>query len=224
MDSTCAQLKYYAETQGGPLAVMTSRWFEFMVAAGRGEEAEADPILQNVLGKAQMAIACGWKGPVPLTIFCDGSCLNNGATGDCAAVAGYGVYVSRGTTDVHRWSARVPASEPQSNQRAELLALQYALNYAAEASDSVEIYTDSRYAMDCLLKWAPAWEAAGWRKADKKPISHLEVIKSIVELYRALEERVKIQHVEAHTGRTDVISRGNAVADELARIGASMDA
>lgn len=224
MESNIEQLKWYAESQGGPLAIMTSRWFELMVGAGRGEEAAADPILQQVLGKAQLAVACGWKGPVPLTIFCDGSCLNNGGVGGCAAVAGYGVYVSRGSADVHRWSARVPASEPQSNQRAELLALQYALNYAAETAEPVEIYTDSRYAMDCLLKWAPGWEAAGWRKADKKPISHLEVIKSIVELYRALEERVKIQHVEAHTGRTDVISRGNAEADELARIGASMDA
>jgi ribonuclease HI len=83
------------------------------------------------------------------------------------------------------------------------------------------IYSDSRYALDCVTKWALGWKARGWIKADKKPIMHLDLIEPMFELWSTLRHRVTLEHVAAHTGKTDAASRGNAVADELANAGAA---
>ena len=116
---------------------------------------------------------------------------------------------------------RLGADESQTNQRAELSALLYALNYASEnAAASVAIYTDSRYAIDCMVRWADGWAAAGWHKADKKPVLHSDLVIPCYALYKELGDKVRLHHIEAHTGYDDPHSRGNAVADRLAREGA----
>jgi len=203
-----------------------------------GDAAMTDEAVLEVVGRAQMEIACGCSPaflgrlsakasaemalttPIrPNTIYCDGACLNNGRAD---ARAGYGVYFIGGDGTESRISQRVPAGDPQTNQRAELLALQHALRLAAESASETTIYSDSRYALDCVAKWAAGWKARGWVKADKKPIMHLDLIQPMFELWSALRGRVTLEHVAAHTGKTDAASRGNAVADELANAGACL--
>ena len=166
--------------------------------------------------------------PVPLTVYCDGSCLNNGRRG---ASAGYAVVAMRGGAVIHRFSEKVPATDPQTNQRAELLALRYAIHYLAESGSSGDIHTDSRYSIDCITKWATGWKKAGWKKADKQPVLHLDIIQPLYELWTGLsllsllpsqsglspQHSIRIHHVAAHTGRSDAHSVGNALVDEMAR-------
>lgn len=200
-----------------------------------GDVAMTDEAVLEVVGRAQMEIACGWSpaflgrlsaqvsAEMALTtripdnaIYCDGACSNNGRAD---ARAGYGVYFVGGDGTTERISRRVPVGQPQTNQRAELLALQHALQLADASSARSIIYSDSRYALDCITKWAPSWLAHGWVKADKKPIIHLDLIQPMFELWSSLRGRVTMEHVAAHTGKTDPVSRGNAVADELANVG-----
>lgn len=158
----------------------------------------------------------------PLYIFCDGSCLKNGASG---ASAGYGIYITKNDIECHRHYSRVPFEQPQTNQRAELLALQYALHYIASSLPSphiAHIYTDSKYAMQCLTVWGPVWKVSGWRKYDKKPIQHLDIIQPCVNLYESMKDRVFMHHVLAHTNNKDTLSKGNEIADALAKQGAEM--
>lgn len=203
-----------------------------------GDAAMTDEVVLEVVGRAQMEIACGWSPAflgrlsaqasaemvltsrlVMNTIYCDGACLNNGRAN---ARAGYGVYFVGSDGTESRISKRVPAGQAQTNQRAELLALQHALSLAAESSVPTTIYSDSRYALDCVTKWAPSWLAHGWVKADKKPIMYLDIIQPMFELWSSLRGRVTLEHVAAHTGKTDAASRGNAIADELANAGAAL--
>ena len=149
-----------------------------------------------------------------IAVFCDGSCLSNGKVG---ATAGVGVCVMRDGAELHTYSARVPATQAQTNQRAELLALQYAIVYMAESGMKGEIYTDSKYAIQCLTEWSASWEKNGWRKSDKKPVLHVDIIQPMLELWRTVSTDITIHHVSAHTGRTDALSQGNARADQLAR-------
>lgn len=209
----------------------------------------ADTDVQHVLQDARLATDCGWRptdlyrasppapptdlsaellaasaAPAPpaqrLTLYCDGSCSRNGQAG---ARAGFGVHVCRGEQVVHRHSAAVPAYEPQTNQRAELHAMHYALQYVREAGlDDALIVTDSKYAMDCLKTWAGAWAATGWVKADRKPIQHLDLIQPMYELYDGGRGGLELRHVRGHTGGADADSRGNAEADQLARAGAGL--
>lgn len=148
-----------------------------------------------------------------ITVFCDGSCLSNGKIG---ASAGIGVSVMRDGSEFHTYSAPVPKTDPQTNQRAELLALQYAIAYMAEAGLAGTIYTDSKYAIQCLTEWGPTWAKNGWRKSDKKPVLHVDVIQPMLELWQSVTG-IELKHVFGHTGKSDAISQGNAIADRLAR-------
>ena len=151
---------------------------------------------------------------MPLQVFSDGSCIHNGRPG---ARAGVGVYVKEGDKEVHRYSAPLPKSEPQTNQRAELQALFYALRYIhGVGSVGAEVYTDSQYSIQCITSWCVGWKAKGWLKADKKPVLHQDILKPMVELWDVLKATTTIHHVAAHTGKQDAISKGNAMADLLA--------
>jgi ribonuclease HI len=226
---------------GNVLAQVTSRWIKAEAALGRGQEAANDPLIADVVGRARLATDCGWLSEAnrkggsdisgnkrkskmsetsnkseessrDLVLYCDGSCINNGKA---EARAGYGIYVTKDGEPVHSHSGRVNSGDAQTNQRAELLAIQYALNYLGESGQSAIIYTDSKYAIDCLTTWAPAWEKAGWKKSDKKPILHLDIIQPCLELVSMIGCRVDIQHIAGHSG-----SAGNDEADRLARLGA----
>jgi ribonuclease HI len=119
--------------------------------------------------------------------------------------------------EVHRHSAPLAKSEPQTNQRAELQALYHALRFVqgTGAKDAL-LYTDSQYSINCITVWSVGWKAKGWLKADKKPVLHQDILKPMVELWESINNTTTLHHVAAHTGRRDPISKGNAVADQLA--------
>ena len=153
-------------------------------------------------------------GPLRLSLFCDGSARNNGRVG---AKAGFGVYVCDGNTTVHQYAAVIPGHEPQTNQRAELRALEYSIKYIADGRHSgATIYTDSKYSIDVLLKWCEGWERKGWRKADGKPVLHQDIIQPMWLVWKSIRAVTSMVHVPAHTGAADFASRGNAEADRLA--------
>jgi ribonuclease HI len=218
-------LQYYA-TRGGEekkLAAMTAKYLVSMECQGRGSEAVADNAVAEILGKARLFHDCGWRPstehPEPLTIYCDGSCIGNGWGG--RAVAGFGVIVKRGTVTLHQKSERLDSAEYHTNQRAELRGLHYACTYLSECGMDLSgavIYSDSKYAIDCLETWGPNWAAAGWVKYDRKPILHADVIVPLYGIWQELKHSgVLMKHVKAHTGADDAVSKGNAEADALAR-------
>lgn len=181
-----------------------------------------DPATLDIISSVRTQVDCGYDrmpiAPNGVTLFVDGSCTRNGQVG---AKAAYGVYIIRDGKELVRQGTRLETSEQQTNQRAELRGLFYALTYLAESGMGGTIYTDSKYSIDCLKAWAPKWVVNGWRKADKKPVLHDDILKPMYKLWLTLKEQVQLLHVEAHTGRSDFISRGNAVADSLANGAAS---
>ena len=249
-ETVIAQLQWYERRHTdlkGRFAGVTWRWLYSEMSGGRNvSELLTGPLISDVVLEAAMEVACGWtpafaeraasaaashsldpsavassEERVTLTVYCDGCCLNNGRPG---ATAGFGVAVYDSDRNVtHRVAKRLGTAEPQTNQRAELRALLYTLTYISDKDvDSVDIYTDSQYGIDCLTKWSRSWAASGWRKADGKPVLHADLIRPCVEYLRAFGSRVRLHHVEAHTGRSDLHSIGNALADTLAREGASL--
>lgn len=152
-----------------------------------------------------------------LDLFCDGACVNNGRRG---AKASFGLVVYQSGTEIAAVAEPLAAHETQTNQRAELRGLQAAIHYAQKAvaagATTIRIYSDSEYAINCVTRWAPGWSRSGWRKSDKTPVLHADLIVPMYEVWNALRAYAFLQHVTAHTGRTDPLSLGNARADELA--------
>lgn len=139
-----------------------------------------------------------------LQIFCDGACSGNpGEAGSGLALYEgkekptviYGDYEERGT-----------------NNTAELNALYKALSIAwdVNCTSKIVIYSDSKYSIDCITKWAYGWKAKGWTKKGGE-IKNLAIIKTAHELYEKLQDKIVITHVRGHAG-----VEGNELADRMA--------
>ena len=91
-------------------------------------------------------------------IFTDGACSNNGKSN---AKAGFGVFFGEG--DQRNVSEPVPSSYPQTNNVAELLAIEMALNILGPEQKSAIIYSDSDYSIKCLTVWVQKWRKNNWK-------------------------------------------------------------
>ena len=149
-----------------------------------------------------------------MRVFTDGSCTSNGRPG---AKAGFAVWFP----DHPEMSCaeRIPEGQSQTNQRAELSAIQRAveiLETQGYCDQDIEIYTDSKYSIDCLTNWLPGWIARGWKTADGKVVLHQDLIKDASARLSKFKS-YRFIHVKAHTGGADELSRHNDRVDRMAR-------
>jgi len=148
-----------------------------------------------------------------LHIYTDGSSLANGKLG---SRAGLGVYFGDG--DERNLAERLQG-EPQTNQRAELKAIQRALEIAP-LDQPVRIFTDSQYSIKCVTEWALGWKRKGWVTANGEEVKNQDIIR---EVLARMDERSKagattlFQWVKGHAA-----NRGNEAADRLAVRGAKL--
>ncbi|OCT72300.1 hypothetical protein XELAEV_18035274mg [Xenopus laevis] len=101
-----------------------------------------------------------------------------------------------------------------SAQAAELIALTRA--GVLFSGQPVNIFTDSRYAFGVVHDFGKIWQQRGYQTTEGKPIAHTHLIE---ELLRAIQlpSDIAIIHCRAHTHKTDDISLGNALADQVAK-------
>lgn len=138
-----------------------------------------------------------------LIYYTDGSCSPNPGPG------GFSVILDRqpvvlGTADM------------STNIRMEGMALIAAMKHSE--GHECQINTDSEFWINVITKWAPGWEAKGWKKSTKGEIQNLDLVKEACEIYK--KSKAKLIWVRAHVG-TD----GNELADEWAnkaRLGATI--
>lgn len=93
-----------------------------------------------------------------------------------------------------------------TNIRMEGKAIMAALKDADGAE--CEIFTDSEFWINVITKWAPGWEAKGWRKSGGE-IKNLDIVKEVYPLYQ--QSNVILTWVRGHEGDT-----GNEMADKWA--------
>lgn len=93
-----------------------------------------------------------------------------------------------------------------TNIRMEGFAILGALKLAQ--GDACQIHSDSEFWINVLTKWAPGWEAKGWKKKGGE-IKNLELVKEIYQAYK--DSKAELLWVRAHNGHDD-----NELADEWA--------
>ena len=143
-------------------------------------------------------------------IFTDGSCcMVNGQMR-----AGIGYYLPR----YDRLVAK-PLMPPYTNNRAELTAVIEAVGEWPEKS-RLNIVTDSRYVELIFGRTGLNYAKNNYLDSQNNPVKNADLVKLAVELLA--KYRLTFTHVDAHTGRNDFFSRGNAIADKLAQNGAHM--
>jgi len=96
-----------------------------------------------------------------------------------------------------------------TNNRMELTAAIRALE-ALKMPCTVRLYTDSLYVTNAFKKgWLANWQRNGWRTADKKPVSNIDLWQELHAL--TLQHEVQWNWVKGHS-----TNEGNNRADELA--------
>jgi ribonuclease HI len=136
-----------------------------------------------------------------IVIYTDGACKGNPGPG------GWGALLEYKSTQ-----KKLKGGEAQTtNNRMELMAAIMALETLRE-SCAVTLNTDSKYMMQGLNEWMPAWKARGWRTADKKPVKNQDLWERLDAAVQ--RHQIEWQWVKGHAGNP-----GNEAADQLANLG-----
>ncbi|KAJ2883302.1 hypothetical protein H4R27_002862 [Coemansia aciculifera] len=150
-----------------------------------------------------------------MEIYTDGACHGNGQR---SASGGVGVYFGPG--DSRNYSGSLSGSR-QTNQRAELAAINQAVSQANESARSyngrptVVIKTDSQYSIDSLTKWHHNWDRNGWVNQAGNPVANQDLIQGTLNQIHGGNCDVRFEHVRGHSN-----NRGNNAAHNLATQGA----
>lgn len=146
-------------------------------------------------------------------VYTDGSCFDNGYQ---YAKAGYGVWYGH---DDPRNTYGPLHGPKRTNNRAKLEAIRKALATKLKENNEkvLVIYTDSKYAINCLTAWHFHWEKNGYINKLGHPVSNQNLIKTCLKLFRKLNANgeVKIEYVKGHS-----TNEGNNQAHKLANKGA----
>lgn len=136
-----------------------------------------------------------------LVIYTDGACSGNPGPGGWGAILRY---------DSNEKELNGGAAETTNNQM-ELKAAIESLN-ALKQTCEIDLYTDSVYVRDGIMKWIAGWKRNGWKTSAKKPVKNVELWKELDEACK--RHNITWHWVKGHAGHPD-----NERADELARAG-----
>lgn len=149
-----------------------------------------------------------------MRVFTDGACSSNGRPG---AKAGYAVWFPE--HKAMSSSQRIPADQPQTNQRAEMAAIHSATLILEENGfhdEDIVMYTDSDYSINCLTKWINGWVSRGWKTSMGGDVLHRDLIEDTSKRLAKFKS-YRFVHVRSHTGAEDDLSRNNDIVDRMAR-------
>jgi ribonuclease HI len=132
-----------------------------------------------------------------LTYYTDGSASPNPGPGGYAVILN-GKPVALGTEQ--------NGARETTNIRMEGYAIMAAIKHAAD--EPCTIFTDSEFWINVLTKWAPGWEAKGWKKSGG-PIKNLDIVQELYPLYKS--SQATLTWVRGHVG-----DEGNELADHWA--------
>ncbi len=127
------------------------------------------------------------------TYFTDGSCSPNPGPGGFAVI-------------LHDKPVVLGHELASTNIRMEGKALIAAMEHSG--GEKCEIHTDSEFWINVITKWAPGWQAKGWKKKGGE-IKNLDLVKEALELYQ--QSNAKLVWVRGHSEIP-----GNELADEWA--------
>ncbi len=134
-----------------------------------------------------------------IEIFTDGACRGNPGPGGWGALLRYQQHEKK----------LLGSAVETTNNRMELTAVIEALASLRNDRIAVTVTTDSRYVMDGIQKWLPAWKQRDWKTAARKPVKNVDLWKQLDALVQQFE--IQWKWVKGHSGHPE-----NEMADQLA--------
>ncbi|KAG8428725.1 hypothetical protein J3459_002462 [Metarhizium acridum] len=155
-----------------------------------------------------------------MEIYVDGGCRGNGQWGAIGAAA---VAFKKRSGKHQCWTRHLPMFPTPTNQRAEITAIIMALEKALEKYRELEsnpyldvkIYSDSRYAINCMTTWIYKWSRNGWRNAAGNEVANKDLIQEASLLDDELKEEGDVDYIWIPREENDIAdSLCNQAMDE----------
>ena len=144
-----------------------------------------------------------------LRIYTDGGCAGNQSKtnfGGWGAVLEYGQHQK----ELHGGARNT------TNNLMEMTALLEAFKSVKKEGQTIEVFSDSSYLMDCFRKkWYVNWQKNGWKTAKKEPVEHREIWEQLIsylDVHNISFYRVK-GHVNLNSKVTDFDKLYNKFAE-----------
>jgi ribonuclease HI len=135
-----------------------------------------------------------------MEIYVDGGCRGNGRPGSIGAAA---AVMKKKFGKIEYWTRSLPIYPTPTNQRAEITAIILALEAALEKLEQLDtnpyldvtIYSDSKYAVECMNNWIYKWTKNGWINAAGNEVANRDLIENASELDDRLKEEGDVEYV-----------------------------
>ena len=132
-------------------------------------------------------VATAYRMVLIMEFYVDGGCRGNGqpdAIGAAAAVRQY-----RDGGELHRTCQLESYYHKATNQRAEILAIILALEWAMEFYENsntspridVTIHSDSKYAVNCMNQWIAKWSRNRWTTSVGGSVANQDLLQEAIE-------------------------------------------
>ena len=122
-----------------------------------------------------------------MEFFVDGACRGNGQPGAIGAAAAVRRY--RDGSVANRTRRLTTYNYNATNQRAEILAIILALEWAMDIyedldnspSIDVTIHSDSKYAVNCMNQWLTKWSNNGWTTSAGGSVANRDILQDAID-------------------------------------------
>ena len=133
-----------------------------------------------------------------MIIFTDGSTINNGKKN---AFGGFAVYIPK-QGDIESisisYSLKSTDKIKVTNQISELIGAIIGIEAAINLTDdTIYVYTDSKYVMDCATSWYKSWIANNWKKSNGKCVDNIWLVYRLIQLTK--KNPIIFKHINSHT-------------------------
>jgi ribonuclease HI len=109
-----------------------------------------------------------------LRIYTDGGCAGNQ---NDTNIGGWGAILEFGEHQKELYGGELNTT----NNRMEMTALLEAFKAIKKENQTIEVFSDSGYLMDCFRdKWYERWLANGWKTSGKKPVENQDLWQELI--------------------------------------------
>lgn len=167
------------------------------------QEAPQKPLAEKEYFELPLEVS---SSPKAFALYTDGACRGNPGPGS------YAYMIQRFDGEIVGEGAL--AEKLTTNNKMELKAIIEGLRYLSshvEITNTIFVYTDSKYVVNGMRSWIHSWKRRGWKKANNKSPENMELWKALDEASGICD--VSFHWVKGHSGHPQ-----NEYVDGLANI------
>ena len=125
-----------------------------------------------------------------LRIYTDGACSGNQNDNN---IGGWGAILEFGEHQKEICGGEINTT----NNRMEMMALIEALSALKKTGQTIEVFSDSSYVMNCFReKWYVGWLKNDWKTSSKKPVENRDLWEKLLALVQ--EHHIAFYRVKGH--------------------------